>query len=98
LLLGSLVVDGYSRPDPKDAENMVIPYVCLLSPDDGPLETRQAYEKAFDNNKNDTYVETYEDRVHGWMGARCDFKDERAKAEFERGYKKVAEFMNKHLS
>jgi dienelactone hydrolase len=81
-----------------DAEAMTIPYVCLMSPEDGSLEDRQAYEKALNDNKHDTYVETYEDRIHGWMGARCDFKDEKARTEFNRGYEKVAEFMGKHLA
>ena len=42
-------------------------------------------------------VHVFDDQVHGWMSARADLKDPRAKAEYERGYKIALEFFGEHL-
>ncbi len=42
-------------------------------------------------------VETYETMFHGFIGARANLQKEDNLAEYERGYKQVADFFNKHL-
>ncbi len=34
---------------------------------------------------------------HGWMGARADLEKDDNRAEYERGYKQVADFFDIHL-
>jgi hypothetical protein len=42
-------------------------------------------------------IETFEDQVHGFMSARGDLRDNKSKAEYERGYKLALEFFHDHL-
>jgi len=42
-------------------------------------------------------VHIFDDQVHGWMSARANLNDSRAKAEYERGYKIALEFFGEHL-
>lgn len=54
--------------DPNDAKEFTIPVCILASKDEDPQAV-----KAFGQGlavKN--YIETFEDQIHGWMGARWD--------------------------
>ncbi|KAG8528749.1 uncharacterized protein KY384_006436 [Bacidia gigantensis] len=79
--------------DPNDAKGIQIP-VCMLASGD---EDKEAVQKWKEAHPGENHVETFEDQVHGWMGARGDLKDARVKAEYERGYKTLLEFYHKYL-
>jgi len=79
--------------DPADAPKISIPVILLASKDEDP-EAVKAYEA---NLKGESYVETFGDQIHGWMGGRSDLENPRVKEEYERGYKTVVEFFAKHL-
>lgn len=83
--------------DPKDAEHMSIPYICLFSKEDGAQVP--AYEEALKGNKygEKNIIEHFGDMHHGWMGARAKLDEERNKEEYERGYDMVAAFFRKNL-
>ncbi|MGI4816131.1 MAG: hypothetical protein ACRYGG_22745 [Janthinobacterium lividum] len=76
---------------------MTIPHICLFSPEDGTPEARKEYTEALESNGQSVLVETFEGMIHGWMAARADLKDEKVRAEFERGYQLVADFYGKYL-
>lgn len=79
--------------DPEDAAKVTIP-MCLLASNGESAEDVKAFEKAL---TVENHVEIFADQGHGWMAARADFEDPKAKAEYERGYKTVVEFYKKYL-
>lgn len=79
--------------DPSDGEKAKIPMMILASKDES-VEAVKKFEEALSVTKQ---VEIFDDQVHGWMSARADFANARAKAEYERGYKLAVEFFNSHL-
>lgn len=79
--------------DPADAEGLTIPFALLASKDENPEDVKKFEEKL----QVPKHVETFGDQIHGWMAARSDLKDERVKAEYERGYRALLEFFGKHL-
>ena len=53
---------------------------------------------AWDRGLNvEKHVETFDSQVHGWMSARADSEDEKAKGKYVRGYKLFLEFFAKYL-
>lgn len=71
---------------------MTIP-MCVL----GSEEEKEVDIKAFgDALKVEKHIESFGDQLHGWMSARANLEDERARKEYERGYKTVLEFFGKH--
>ncbi|KAL4870491.1 hypothetical protein BDV12DRAFT_184493 [Aspergillus spectabilis] len=78
--------------DPEDAKEVNIPMALLASKDENPDDVA----KFGANLKSDHYVETFPDQIHGWMAARSDLEDETVKKEYERGYKTVLGFLEKH--
>ncbi|KAH8811633.1 dienelactone hydrolase family protein-like protein [Xylogone sp. PMI_703] len=78
--------------DPKDAENISIPFLVLPSKDESKDDIA-GFEAALKGPKK---VEWFDDQVHGWMAAR-GLENEKGKQEYERGYKLVAEWFDKHL-
>ncbi|KAJ6260045.1 hypothetical protein Dda_5691 [Drechslerella dactyloides] len=90
------VVSGQAHPSfiqPDDPKLMVIPHICLASKDEAPVDIDMY--KAILGDKG--YVATYPESIHGWMGTRCNLKDSRQKASFDRGYNQVADFFNSHF-
>ena len=85
-----------SRLDAKDAEAHTVPHICLASPGE-PADVVAAYKEIFSRPGKVGVVETYTTMFHGWMGARANLAKEDNLAEYERGYKQVAEFFNAHL-
>ncbi|KAL7806322.1 Alpha/Beta hydrolase protein [Trichoderma gracile] len=79
--------------DPADAEGLTVPFALLASKDENPEDVKKFEEKL----QVPKHVETFGDQIHGWMAARSDLKNERVKAEYERGYKTLLEFFGKHL-
>lgn len=79
--------------NPDDATNIKIP-LCMLASKDEPADDVKKFEA---NLKGEKHVEVFGDQIHGWMAARSNLEDERVKSEYERGYKTLLEFFNKHL-
>ncbi|RDW84859.1 alpha hydrolase-6 [Coleophoma cylindrospora] len=79
--------------DPKEAEDISIPYATLASKDEDK-DTVVAFGKA---SKAETIVEIFEDQIHGWMAARANLEDEKVKSEYARGYKILNDFFASYL-
>ena len=79
--------------DPNDATGITVP-LCMLASKDENVDDVKAFENAL---KVPNHIETFEDQIHGWMGARGDLKNPRVKGEYERGYKTLLDFYHKHL-
>lgn len=79
--------------DPADAQGLTIPFVMLASGDE-PAEDVKKFEDAL---KVPKHVEIFGDQIHGWMAARADLSQDRVKAEYQRGYKTVLEFLGKNF-
>ncbi|KAI1402237.1 alpha/beta-hydrolase [Hypoxylon fuscum] len=69
--------------DAGDAANVKIPTMMLISEEEAVSDVK-TYEESL---KVPKHIEIFEDQVHGFMSARADLKDSKAKAEYERGYK-----------
>jgi dienelactone hydrolase len=82
-----------ARIDPSDAEKCTIPFATLASKDENADEVK-AFHEALTIPKA---MHIFEDQVHGWMSARADLKDDRMKAEYERGYQITLDFFAEHL-
>jgi len=61
--------------DPTGAETISVPYILLASGED-PADTVKEFENKL---KVPRHVETFVDRVHGWMAARGDSSNPRVK-------------------
>ena len=79
--------------DAKEGARVSVP-MCMLASKDEPAQEVEAFEKAL---TVEHHVETFADQVHGWMAARGDLKDERVRAEYERGYRVLLDFYHKYL-
>lgn len=79
-----------SKPAKADAEDFVIPHICLASRTDNP-DGVKAYKDVLSTKGG--YVETFE-IYHGWMGARSDLNDPHTERQFHRGYQKLAEWFS----
>jgi len=90
-------VGGQVHPSftvPEDASKIVTPLIVLPSKDEDA-----ATIKAFEANlKVPHYVNFYPESPHGWMATRADLKDDKARANFEKGYQEVSDFFHKHLA
>jgi dienelactone hydrolase len=78
--------------EPDDAKKIKIPFALLASGD----EDADAVAKFEKNLTAPHHVETFDDQIHGWMGARGDLENARVKEEYTRGYKTVVEFLHKN--
>jgi dienelactone hydrolase len=81
--------------DPSEAAEIVIP-TCMLASMDEDVDEVKGYDAALTKAKV-KHVETFTDQVHGWMSARADLKDDRVRAEYERGYQIVVKFFSENL-
>ncbi|OTB08376.1 hypothetical protein M426DRAFT_19047 [Hypoxylon sp. CI-4A] len=79
--------------DAGDAANVKIPMMLLASKDETAGDVAK-YDEAL---KVPKHIEIFEDQVHGFMSARGDLKDDKVKAEYERGYKLALGFFHDHL-
>ncbi|RFU31155.1 hypothetical protein B7463_g5170, partial [Scytalidium lignicola] len=78
--------------DPKDAENISIPFFVLPSKDESKEDVTN-FEATLKGPKK---VEWFPDQEHGWMAAR-GLSDDKSKQEYERGYGLVAEWFDRHF-
>lgn len=81
-----------------DAEALTIPHIVLASKDE-PADVVSQYKEILEGGQKGKtgVVETYATMNHGWMGVRAKLDVEDDRKEYERGYKQVADFFNKHL-
>ena len=79
--------------DPEDAKKISIPMFVGASGDE-KVEDVKAYEA---NLKGPSEVQFYKEMPHGWMAARADLEDEKARKEYERGYQMALDFFHEHL-
>ena len=89
-------VAGSAHPamvDKADAEGLTTPTIMLASGE----EPEAAVNEFSDALKGPKHVEVFKDQIHGWMAARSNLKDDRVKAEYERGYKALLTFFGQHL-
>jgi dienelactone hydrolase len=71
--------------DPNDAKAITIPHIVLASKDEDAAIMAE-YKTALEGRAGlDSYVDTYPNMHHGWMGARANLEDAENKKEFERG-------------
>ena len=68
--------------------------MMMLASKDEPKEDVSKYQEAL---KVPKHVKTFEDQVNGFMSARGDLKDDKSKAEYERGYELALEFFHDYL-
>ncbi|KAF2969238.1 hypothetical protein GQX73_g4339 [Xylaria multiplex] len=78
--------------DVEDGARVKIPTMLLASNGES-AESVEAYKESL---TVPNYVERF-DEVHGWMSARADFKSDRVKAEYGRGYQLALQFFHRHL-
>ncbi|CRG83121.1 putative AIM2 family protein C30D10,14 [Talaromyces islandicus] len=94
------VASGQVHPgllDPNDAKSITIPHIVLASKDEDAAVMAE-YKTALEGRAGlDSYVDTYSNMHHGWMGARANLEDAENKKEFERGYKEIGDFFAKYL-
>lgn len=71
--------------DDQNASDNVTPHIVLASPDE-PKDQVASYKAALESRRGlDSYVETYDNMFHGWMGARANLDDAENKRQYERG-------------
>lgn len=75
--------------DPNDAPGITVP-LCLIASSGEDSNAIQAFQKAL---KVPNEVATFGDQVHGFMSARGDLNDAEVRAEFERGYQTLLDFL-----
>jgi dsDNA-binding SOS-regulon protein len=89
-------VSAQSHPgmlDVADAAKVTIP-MCVLGSEEEKAEDLEAFGDAL---KVEKHIERFADQLHGWMSARADLEDEKVRKEYERGYKTVLGFFEKHF-
>ncbi|KAI1458316.1 putative hydrolase [Annulohypoxylon moriforme] len=79
--------------DPTDGAKVKIPTMMLASEEES-VEDVKRYEE---NLKVPKHVEVFKDQLHGFMSARADLRDDKAKHEYERGYRLALKFFHSHL-
>jgi hypothetical protein len=79
--------------DPSGAAGMEMPLLMIVSSDED-AETVKQFE---DGLKVQKHFERLDRQVHGFMTARADLEDEKVKTEYEKAYKIVISFFNKHV-
>ncbi|KAI1100411.1 alpha/beta-hydrolase [Jackrogersella minutella] len=79
--------------DVADAAKVKIPMMLLASEEEA-IEYVNKYEESL---KVPKHIEVFGDQVHGFMSARANLKDEKAKAQYEKGYILALEFFRDHL-
>lgn len=80
--------------DPNDAKGIKIP-LCMLASGDEDANAVKAFGENLPTSEK--HIETFGDQVHGWMAARADLENDKAKKEYERGYQVLLDFYCKHL-
>jgi dienelactone hydrolase len=79
--------------DPSEAAGIEMPLLMIASGDED-ADTVKQYE---DGLKVPKHFERFGGQVHGFMTARADLEDEKVKAEYERAYRLVISFFDKHV-
>lgn len=79
--------------DPEDAKKVKIPMMVLASGD----EPRDIIEQYAANLTVPKHVEVFDGQVHGSMSARADLADVNVREQYERGYRLVLHFLDKHV-
>jgi dienelactone hydrolase len=79
--------------DPEDAKKVTVPICTLASKDEDPNDV-----SGFNANLNvQSYVETFEDQIHGWMGTRADLDDPNVREKYKSGYQTVLDFFGRQM-
>jgi hypothetical protein len=68
--------------------------MMVLPSGDEDVETVKEFEKRLPEGK---YVETFKDRVHGFMASKADFENEKAHADYLKGYELLSGHFAKYL-
>ncbi|KAI0449518.1 Alpha/Beta hydrolase protein [Xylaria acuta] len=92
-LFKAAVQTSPAQVDADDAARVKIPTMMLASGGESEEEVKQ-YEQSLTVIN---HVERFDDQVHGFMSARADLKNDRVKAEYERGYALALGFFHEHL-
>ena len=79
--------------DPKDAENVTIPFALLPSKDEDKAAV-EGWEKSIKTKK---LVKWFPNHVHGWMAARANLENEDEKKGYTEGYQVLLEFFHENL-
>jgi dienelactone hydrolase len=79
--------------DPSEASGIEMPLLMIASGDED-ADTVKQFE---DGLKVAKQFERFDGQVHGFMTARADLDDEKVKAEYEKAYKTVISFFDKHV-
>lgn len=79
--------------DPSEAAGIEIPHLLIASGDED-AETVKKFEEGLTVPK---HFERFDGQLHGFMTARADLDDEKVKAEYEKAYKLVISFFDKHV-
>lgn len=90
---------------PGDAAKISIPTLMLLSKDELHEAERAPFEDAFGTDvgdgkevKNSSKIIEFGDMIHGWMSARADLEDEKAREGYKRGYEIVIEWLRERFA
>jgi len=79
-----------------DATKIVIPHAILASMEEVP-EVMEPWNEALLKASPNSYTETFDDMVHGFMSSRADFNNRHAFEEYLRGYRILRTFFAKFL-
>ena len=93
--------------DPEEAKKVTIPFAVLASGDENPDEVKGFGDNLKVKKHVETFSDQVHVSVmgahwqlmnilivrQGWMAARADLKDARVKAEYERGWKVLLDFL-----
>jgi len=78
---------------PNEAASIEMPHLMISSHD----EDAEVVKKFRDGLSVPKHFERFDDQVHGFMTARTDLDNEKVKAEYEKAYKLVIAFFDKHV-
>jgi len=79
--------------DPNEAAGIEMPHLMIASHDED-AEVVKKFEEGLSVPK---HFERFDDQVHGFMTARANLDDEKVKAEYEKAYRLVIAFFDKHV-
>ncbi|RDW68673.1 hypothetical protein BP5796_09330 [Coleophoma crateriformis] len=82
--------------DTEDAKKVTVPMCILPSQDEVPKVIGEWFHNLILNNP-ESYLEYFDDQVHGWMTSRADFNDIHRYEEYLRGYRIIRTFFSRFL-
>ncbi|KAA8898501.1 dienelactone hydrolase [Sphaerosporella brunnea] len=88
-----------ARLDPEEAKKLTIPHLCIATNGED-ADTVQKFKEAVEANEGiaeKSEVVRWEGTFHGFMAARVDLKEKEHLEYYEKGYKKVVQFLKATL-